>query len=162
MFAKLEPSQNTERLCQFVQNWQFNDYAELLYLETGKESPGNTAWQSFEVFCCSFRILRSLGFEDGQEVPLKVLHSGCKLRDDQETMVVNRYLEPAQAVRRVETNSIAEKADTQHSRTLDADAQLSHATINTPGAPAGDFFFKIKTSAKRPPSGKDNRGNRAV
>jgi hypothetical protein len=159
MLSRLEPSKNTERLRQFLRDWRFNDYAELLYLETGDGSLGNTTWQSFEVFCRSFRILRSLGFEDGQEVPLKLLHSGCKLRDDKETMVVNRYLEPAQAVRRVNTKSMPEKFDTQHSGTLDADAQLSHATLNAAGASAGDFFFKIETSAQRSSSGKDSQGN---
>jgi hypothetical protein len=171
MLARLKPSKNTERLCQFLNNWQFNDYAELLHLATGEGSLGNTTWQSFEVFCCSFRILRSLGFEDGQEVPLKLLHSGCKLRDDQETMVVNRYLKFAQAVHQYRTDLIArkdatthkarsaEKVDTRHSGTLDAGAQLSHLTLNAPSAPAGDFFFSIKTSAQRSPNGKGSQGN---
>ena len=98
MLARLPTSKNTERLCRFLRNWQFNDYAELLHLATGEGLPGNTTWQSFEVFCCSFRILRSLGFGDGEEVPLEFLHSGCKLRDDRETMVVNRHLDFAEAV----------------------------------------------------------------
>jgi len=36
-------------MCQFLKNWQFNDYAKLLHLETGQGLPGNTTWQSFEV-----------------------------------------------------------------------------------------------------------------
>jgi hypothetical protein len=168
MLARLPPSENTERLCRFLRTWKFNDYEELLQLKTDQESP---SWQSFEVFCCSFRILRSLGFEDGQEVPLKLLHSGCKLRDDQETMVVNRYLKFAKAVHQYRTDSMArkdtttykarsaEKVNTRQSGTLHARAQLSHLILNAPGAAAGDFFFSIKTSAQQSPNGKDSQGN---
>jgi hypothetical protein len=53
----------------------------------------------------------------------------------------------------------AEKVDTRHSGTLDAGAQLSHLILNAPGAPAGDFFFSIKTSAQWSPNGKDSQGN---
>jgi len=108
------------------------------------------------MFCCSFRILRSLGFKDGQEVSLKLLHSGCKLRDDQETVVVNRYLEFAEAVGWCKTKArSAQKIDTRHNGTLDAGAQLSHVILNAPSAPAGDFFLSIKMS----PNGKDSQGN---
>ena len=75
---------------------------------------------------------------------MKLLHSGCKLRDDQETVVVNRHLE---------------KVDTRHNGTLDAGAQLSHVILNALSAPASDFFFSIKTSAQRSPNGKDSQGN---
>ena len=99
MLARQESSGDTEHLRQFLRNWKFNDYTELLYLATGDGSTGDTTWQSFEVFCCKFRFLRSLGFGDGEEVPLKSLHSGCKLRDDENTMVVNRHLNFAEASR---------------------------------------------------------------
>jgi hypothetical protein len=164
MLARLRPSEDTERLCQFLGNWQFNDYAELLRLTTGEGPPGNTTWQSFEAFCYSFRILRSLGFKDGQEVPLRFLHSGCKLRDDQETMVVNRHLDFAQAVHQYRTDSIArshaatEEVDTRHSGTLDAGAQLSHVIPNGTGAVAGDFFLNIEMAAQRSPKEKGSQG----
>jgi hypothetical protein len=170
MLARLNPSGDTGRLCQFLINWQFNDYVELLQLITGKGSFKNITWQNFEMFYCSFRILRSLGFKNGQEVLLKLLHSGCKLRDDQETVVVNRYLKFAEAVHWYKTNSVAgkdtthkarlaEKVNTQYNETLGADAQLSHVILNAPGAPAGDFFLSIKTSAQRSLNEKDSQGN---
>jgi hypothetical protein len=49
------PLVNTKRLCQFLVNCKFNDYEELVHLMTGKGSLGNTTWQSFEHFCCTFR-----------------------------------------------------------------------------------------------------------
>jgi len=171
VLARLPASESTERLRRFLRTWKFNDYEELLHLETDQGLPGNTFWQSFEVFCCLFRILRSLGFEDGQEVPLKLLYSGCKLRDDQETMVVNRHLDFARAAYRYGTDSIAEKAatthgarsaeevDTRHSGTLNADDQLSHIILNAASAPAGDFFNSIETSAQRSPKRKGSQGN---
>ena len=170
MLARLESSENTKRLCQFLNDWEFNDYKELLKPATGKGHSKKPRWQDFESFCCSFRILRSLGFEDGQEVPLKLLHSGCKSRDNQETMVVNRHLDFAQAIHRYNTDSIAGKVTTTHkarsaekvtlnSGTLDAGAQLSHLILNASGAAAGDFFFNIKTSARRFPNGKSSQGN---
>jgi len=61
---RLPASDNSEDICRFLKNWQFNDYAELYHLETGDGSPGNMTWQSFEVFCCSFRKLLSLWFKD--------------------------------------------------------------------------------------------------
>lgn len=167
MLTRLQPSEDSERLCQFLRNWQFNDYAELLHLATGKGLPGNTSWQSFEAFCCSFRILLSLGFKEGQEVPLKFLHSGCKLQDDHQTIVVNQHLDFAQAVHKCKTVSIArehgnawsaEEIDTRHSGTLDVDAQLSHVILNAANAAAGDFFFSIETAAQRSPNRKGNQG----
>jgi hypothetical protein len=170
MLARLSTSDNTERLCQFLRNWQFNDYAELLHLTTGKGRPGNTTWQSFEVFCCEFRILRSLGFGDGQQVPLKFLHSGCKLRDDRKTMVINRHLNFAEASHQYGTDSMvrkrvatsktrsAEEVDTEHSGTLDADAQLSHVIPNGTGAAAGDFFLSIEIPTQRAPNGRGSLG----
>lgn len=159
--ARLPTSKNTERLCQFLRNWQFNNYAELLHLITGEGLPGNTTWQSFEEFCCSFRILRSLGFGDGQEVPLKCLHSGCKLRDDQEIIVVNRHLSFAEALHQYTTDSMArkhattskarsaEEVDTRHNGTLNPDAQLSHVILNGTSAAAGDFFLSIEIPTQR-------------
>jgi len=170
MLARLPTSKKTERLCRFLRNWQFNDYAELLHLATGEGLPGNTTWQSFEVFCCSFRILRSLGFGDGQEVPLKFLHSGCKLRDDQRTMVVNRHLDFAEAVHQYRSDSMArkyaatckarsaEEVDTRHSGTLNADAQLSHVILNGTSAAAGDFFLNIEIPTQWTPNGRGSLG----
>ena len=170
MLARLPVSKNTERLCQFLRNWQFNDYAELLHLATGKGLPGNTTWQSFEVFCCSFRILRSLGFGDGQEVPLEFLHAGCKLRDDRNTVVVNRHLDYARALHQYRTDSMArkraatgkarsaEQVETQQSGTLNADTQLSHVILNGTSAPAGDFFLSIEIPAQRAPNGRGSLG----
>ena len=156
MLARMPPTKDTERLCKFLRNWQFNDYAELLYLKTGEGPPGNTTWQSFERFCCSFRILRSLGFKNGQEVALKDLHWGCKLRDDRKTMVVNRHLDLAEAVHQYKTDSVAEdhtatgkarsaeEVETRHSGTLYAEDQLTHVILNGTSAPAGDFFLSIE------------------
>ena len=163
MLARLPPSQNAKRLCEFLTNWKFNDYAELLHLETGEGLPGDTTWQSFEVFCCSFRILRSLGFGDGEEVPLDVLHSGCKLRDDQKTMVVNRHLDFAKAACQYETKSTdkewsAEEVKTKNKGTLNADAQLSHVILNGASAPFGDFFFSIEIPTQRAPNGRGGLG----
>ena len=143
IFARLSPFEDAEHLCQFLRNWQFNDYAELLHLTTGEGPPRNTTWQSFEAFCCSFRILRSLGFKYGQEMPLKLLHSGCKLRDDQETIVVNQHLKVAEALQQY----------TRHSGTLNADAQLSHVTPNGTSAAAGDFSLSIES-----PNGMGSQG----
>ena len=165
MLARLRPSEDTKHLCQFLRNWQFNDYAELLHLATGEGLPGNTTWQSFEAFCCSIRILRSLGFKDGQEVPLKFLHSGCKLRDDQETMMVNRHLDFAVARCQYRTDSMegenpncdsqpTKEVKTLQKVTLNADAQLTHAILDGKSAPAGDFFLGIEISTQRAPSGK--------
>ena len=170
MLARTQTSGNTERLCRFLRNWQFNDYAELLHLTTGEGLPGNTTWQSFEVFCCSFRILRSLGFGDRQEVPLRFLHSGCKLRDDRETMVVNRHLNFAEAAHQYRTDSMvrkhattykarsAEDVDTQYSGTLNADAQLSHVILNGTSAAAGGFFLSIEMPTERGPNGRGRLG----
>jgi hypothetical protein len=170
MLARLPASKNTESLRKFLRNWQFNDYAELLHLATGEGPPGNTTWQSFEVFCCSFRILRSLGFGDGQEVPLESLHAGCKLRDDRDTVVVNKHLNIAEATHQYRTDSMArkrvatskarsaEEVDTQHSGTLNRDAQFSHVIRNGTGAPAGDFFFSIEIPTPRAPNGRGDLG----
>jgi hypothetical protein len=160
ILARLPPEQNAKRLCKFLSTWKFNDYEELLSLETDQGLPGNSTWQSFEVFCCHFRILRSLGFENGQEVPLELLHSGCKLRDDQKTMVVNRHLDFARAAHQYRTDSMvekhattsrgrpAEKVDTRDGRTLNSDKQLSNIILNAPSAAAGDFFLGVETSPK--------------
>jgi hypothetical protein len=130
MLARLPTSHNTKRLCQFLRKWQFNDYTELLPLATGEGLSGNTTWQNFEAFCCSFRTLRSLGFGDREEVPLKSSHAGCKLRDDRNTMVVNRLPD-------------------------NADAQLSYVILNGTSAPAGDFFFSIEIPT---PNGRGDLG----
>jgi hypothetical protein len=170
MLARLKLSEDTRRLRQFLQDWQFNDYADLLHLMAGKGSLGNSTWQSFEVFCCSFRRLRSLGFEDGQEVPLKLLHSGCKLQDDKNTMVVNRHLDFAEAVHQYRTDSMtkkhtttrkaqsAEEVVTLHSGTLNADAQLSYVILNGASASAGDFFLSVEIPTQRAPGEKASLG----
>jgi len=147
MLARLTDGERNNHLYQFLSSWDFNDYKELLCLETGIGFSGNITWQNFETFCCYFRILRSLGFEDGQEVPLMTLHSGCKLQD-YETMVVNRHLKYAKAVHQYGTASTATAAEdivTKYNGTLDASHQLSYVILNAPNAPAGDFFLSIKT-----------------
>ena len=168
MLARLPSSENTEHLSKFLKNWEFNDYAELLEHKTGKGFPRYATWQNFEVFCCSFRILRSLGFKDGQEVPLKLLHSGCKLRDDQKTIIVNRHLNSARAIHQCKTDLTAKKDATTHkarsaedvvtqrSGTLNAD---NHVILNAPSVRAGDFFLSIETSAQRSPKRKSSQGN---
>lgn len=90
LLARLPDSQESERLSQFLKSWQFNDYMELLHLASGHLA--NHPRYNFGAFCSSFRIFRSLVFEDSKEVPLRLLHSGCKLRDDRGTIVVNRQL----------------------------------------------------------------------
>jgi hypothetical protein len=148
MLARLPMSEKIENLCQFLKNWQFNDYAELLHLATGEGLPGNTTWQNFEVFCCSFRALLSLGFENGETVPLASLHSGCKLRDDDRIMIANRHLGVCEAAHQYRTDSRssvcaatdrtrdAKKVVTRHSGTLDPDAQLRRV-----------FFLSLKLQA---------------
>jgi hypothetical protein len=141
-----QESPSNKYFYKFLSEWEFNDYKELLRLKTGSGPSGNITWQNFETFCCYFRILRSLGFGDELEVRLEQLHSGCKLRDRQETMVVNQHLHYAEAVHQYITASTAvEDVNTKHTGTLNADDQLSHIILNAPSAPAGDFFFSIKT-----------------
>jgi hypothetical protein len=150
MLARMSVPQDAEPLRQFLINWKFNDYAELLHLAAGKGPPGDINWQSFETFCCSFRILRSLGFGNGQEVPLELLHSGCKLRDDRKTRVVNRRLDFAEAAHQYQTKAaLAKEVQTKRMGTLNADAQLSHVILNGTSAPAGDFFFSIEIPTQR-------------
>jgi hypothetical protein len=164
-------SANADRLCKFLDRWQFNDYAHLHFLQTGEGEglSGTTCWEGFEKFCCSFRILRSLGFGDGEEVPLKVLHSGCKLRDDEGTMVVNRHLDFAKARRRCRTSSTTRKhaatseagsadgVDIVGKGILDAHDQLSRIVLNAAGAPAGDFFLRIEIPTQRSLNKKSGR-----
>jgi hypothetical protein len=160
MLARLTPSEDTDRLYRFLREWEFNDYKELLRLQTGKGPSGMMTWQNFETFCCYFRILRSLGFGDGQEVSLKSLHSGCKkLRDDKNTMVMNLHLGYAEAVHQQSTMAASanKHVDTKHSGTLDTDNQLSYVILNAPSAPAGDFFLSIKTSVRVQTSPKRKR-----
>lgn len=90
---------------QFLNIWEFCDYAELSHLKTGKGLPGNSTWQSFEFFCQHFRILRSIGFGEKQEAPLEQLHSGCMLRDDSKKIIVNRHLDEANASHQYYTDS---------------------------------------------------------
>ena len=93
MLSTLSSAEGVDRpLRQFLSDWEFCDYSELLHLRTGKGLPVNTTWQSFEFFCQSFRVLRSLGFKERQKVPLEFLHSGCILKDDSKTIIVNRHL----------------------------------------------------------------------
>jgi hypothetical protein len=154
--AKFSASEDpdTTYIRQFLIDWKFNDY-EYIYNRLVGKGDGPT-WQSFEKFCCLFRILRSLGFGDGVMVPLATLHLGCKLRDDRKTMVVNRHLKFAEAKHQYRTDSIegpnqysdansAEEVETENHGILKADAQLSHLIINGNSAQAGDFFFSIKT-----------------
>jgi hypothetical protein len=102
-------------------------------------------------------------------VPLERLHSGCTLRDDRNTTVVNRYLNFTKAVHQYRTDSMAgrnatckgrsaEEVKTLHHDTLNADYQLSHATLNGGSAPAGDFFFNIEISGQRSSNGKGGQG----
>lgn len=151
ILARLPTSENEDvkHICQFLRNWQFNHYAELLHLQTGKGLPGNTTWQSFEVFCASFRVLLSLGFRDGEEVTLKSLHSGCKL-NDQNMTIVNRHLSFAEATHQCRTSSCktrsAKEVHTKHDGVLDGSARLSHVILNGTSAPAGDFFLSVEAS----------------
>jgi len=177
-------SPDTSRLHEFLSQWEFNDYTELYYITTRKGSRGKLTWQCFEDFCCSFRALRSLGFDDGEKVRLKFLHSGCKLRDDRGTTVVNRHLGLAEARHQYRTDSIkgenpnsgkvkksrkakkakkakkawkarlATEVDTECNGILNADAQLSHVIANGTSAPAGDFFFSIETPVPGETEGK--------
>ena len=167
MICRSEESKNpgtsgdpeTMHFRQFLIDWKFNDYEQISYLLTGVGEP--PTWQSFERFCTSFRVLRSLGFGNRVVVPLTTLHYGCNLRDDRKTMVVNRHLKLAEAKHQYRTDSIegpnryskaqpAKKVETEHNGILNADAQLSHAIINGNSAQAGDFFLSIQT----PPASK--------
>ena len=151
LLARLLPPENTDHLCQFLREWEFNDYQQLLYLQTGRGHAGKATWQNFETFCCYFRILRSLGFGDGQEVEFKRLHSGCnKLRDDKNTIVVNRHLNYAEAAHQYSTKATSAKdVMAKYLGTLDVDNQLFHVILNAPNASAGDFFLSIQTPAGR-------------
>jgi len=156
MLARLTSSENTDLLRQFVGKWEFNGYKELLRLRTGERASRNIIWQNFETFCCYFRILRSLGFEDGEEVRFNRLHAGCKkLRDDGNTVVVNRHLGYAEAVHQHSTKATSpEDVVTKRSGTLNADDQLFYVILNTS---AGDFFLSIDTYV-RPRPWKHRRG----
>jgi hypothetical protein len=166
ILARLPPEKNTRRLCQFLRTWKFNDYEELLRLATGEGLFGNITWQSFEIFCCSFRVLRSLGFGDGQEVPLESLHAGCKLRDDRDTVVVSRHPDYAEALHQHRTDSMvrkrdatgkarsAEQVETRHSGISNA----SHVVLNGTSAAAGDFSFSIEMPTQQAPNGRASLG----
>ena len=147
LLARSLLSENIEPLCQFLRQWEFNDYQQLLHLQTGQGHAGNVTWQNFETFCCYFRILRSLGFGNGEEVMFQRLHFGCKkLRDDEGTVVVNQYLRYAQTTHQYGTKATsAQDVVTKHTGTLDLGKQLHHVILNAPSAPAGDFFLSIRT-----------------
>ena len=175
MLARLTPSEgadclfqeSTRYFYQFLQKWEFNDYGQLLYLETGEGSCPIPTWQNFETLCCYFRVLRSLGFGDEQEVPLELLHSGCKLRDKDNQMmtVVNRHLHYAKPVHQEETASTGTSArdvETERSETLDADDQLSYVILNATSASAGDFFLSIKTRVQQFPKRKYHRNQNKI
>jgi hypothetical protein len=127
MLARLQTPKNTRSFMPVSKKLAIQRLRRASSSYDRRRTPGNSTWQSFEVFCCSFRILRSLGFGDGQEVPLEFLHFGCKLRDDGKTMVVNRHLNFTEAVHQYGTDSMArkniatrkarsaEEVDTQHS-----------------------------------------------
>jgi hypothetical protein len=154
VFARLLPTED-ERLYQFLTEWEFNDYQRLLHLETGKGPIGKTTWQDFETFCCYFRVLRSLWFKEEQEVEFKRLHQGCKkLRDDKNTIVVNRRLYYAEAAHQYSTEATSAKdVVTKHDGTLNAEYQLYNVILNGQSASAGDFFLSIHTPARQfPPS----------
>jgi hypothetical protein len=156
LLARLPAVGPTEYLCRFLKEWKFNDYSELLYVRNGKGAPGNTTWQSFEVFCCLFRILRSQGFSKGQKTLLKDLHSGCKFRDDNDISIQNRHLKYAKSLHQHATASRTKSSNVviearecndvgpQASSTLTADDQLGYVILNGDSAPAGDFFLNIK------------------
>lgn len=150
LFARVLPTED-ERLYQFLTEWEFNDYQRLLHLETGKGPTGKITWQDFETFCCYFRILRSLWFKDEQEVEFKRLHQGCKkLRDDKNTIVVNRRLRYAEAAHQYSTEATSAKdVVTKHDGTLDAEYQLYHVILNGQSASAGDFFLSVQTPARQ-------------
>jgi hypothetical protein len=95
--------------------------------------------------------LRSLWFKDEQEVEFKRLHQGYKkLRDDENTMVVNRRLYYTEAVHQYNTKATsAEDVVTKHDGTLDARYQLYNVIHNGSSAPAGDFFLSIQTPARQ-------------
>jgi hypothetical protein len=142
------PPIEDERLCQFLTEWEFNDYQLLLHLETGKEPTGKSIWQDFETFCCYFRILRSLWFKNEEKVGFKRLHSGCKkLRDDSNTIVVNRRLYYQDST---ETTS-AKDVVTKHDGTLNTEYQLHRVTLNGHSASAGHFFLRIQTLVRQFP-----------
>ncbi|KIX08519.1 uncharacterized protein Z518_03175 [Rhinocladiella mackenziei CBS 650.93] len=149
LLARSLPPRNTERLCRLLKEWEFNDYQQLLHLQTSKGHAGKTTWQNFETFCCYFRILRSSGFSDREEVEFRCLHSGCKkLRDDKEAVVVNRRLDYAEAAHQYSTKATSAKdIVTKDIGTLDAEKQLSHVILNAPSASAGDFFLSIQTDS---------------
>jgi hypothetical protein len=150
LFARVLPTED-ERLYQFLTEWEFNDYQQLLHLETGKGPTGKITWQNFESFCCYIRILRSLWFKDEQEVVFKRLHQGCKkLRDDQNTIVVNRRLYYAEAIHQYSTKATSTKdVVTKHDETLDAEYQLYNVILNGQSASAGDFFLSVQTPARQ-------------
>jgi len=147
LLARVICPTNDGRFFQFLSEWEFNDYQQLLHLQTGKGHAGKVTWQTFEAFCCHFRILRSLGFGDGQEVDFKNFHSGCKkIRDDKNMVVVNRHLRYTEAAHQYSTQATSAQ-DVKHIGTLDADKQLFHVILNAPSAPAGDFFLSIQTQS---------------
>jgi len=150
LFARVLPTDD-EHLHRFLTEWEFNDYQRLLHLETGKGPTGKITWQDFETFCCYFRILRSLAFKDGQEVEFKRLHEGCKkLRDDKNTIVVNRRLRYAEAAHQYSTKGTSAKdVVTKHNGTLNAQYQLYHVILNGQSASAGDFFLSVQTPTRQ-------------
>ena len=80
----------------------------------------------------------------------KELHSGCKLRDDNNTIVVNRQLDYGEATHQHSTEAtLATDVVTKHAGTLDTEKLLYFVTLNGHSAPAGDFFFNIETRARR-------------
>lgn len=110
---------------RFLRNWQFNDYAEHLHLVAGERLPGNTTWQSFEAFLLF--VLDFVVSEDGEEVPFESLYSGCKLQDDEGTMVVNKHL--IEAVYRTDL-----RAGKTQKGTLNTCDQLFHVILNSASA----------------------------
>jgi hypothetical protein len=125
LFSNLIPACNTDRLAHFLKQWDFNDYAYLLHYKTGIGYTGKVTWQTFESFCCYFRILRSLWFENEQMVLFKDLHSGCKLRDDNNTKVMNRQLDYEEAIHQYSTASTLDiDVVTKYARILDTEKLL--------------------------------------
>jgi hypothetical protein len=151
LFSRLLPAHNTDRLAHFLRQWDFNDYAYLLHRKTGIGYIGKVTWQTFEAFCCYFRILRSLWFGNGQMVLFKDLHSGCKLRDDHNTKVVNRQPDYGEAIHQYSTGATLDTdVVTKYAGILDTEKLLYVVTLHGQSASAGDHFFNIE--AERRPS----------
>ena len=85
-------------------------------------------------------------------VLFKVLHSGCKLRDDNNTKVVNRQLWYGEAIHQYHTSAALDTdIVTRYAGTLDTENLLYVITLNGHSAPSGDFFFNTETPLEPSP-----------